>query len=189
MILRNSPRSPRRSFARVLRAGICRRKIPDRHRADAEKRQAGRQCPGPRHGAGDPGQQQFTLQGKFAGLSSPATEAHLYMGNVMGGTRARHRRPHDPAGAERRHFRHLHPDAGSGRGFEGRQALRHARQPERAQGQSVGLVSAGAHDRRAGRAADGSLVHSRIILEDENHRPGEKAQQLTAARQTGAAKT
>ena len=28
----------------------------------------------------------FTLHGKFSGLSSPATEAHLYMGNVMGGT-------------------------------------------------------------------------------------------------------
>ncbi len=28
----------------------------------------------------------FTLQGKFAGLSSPATEARLHMGNVMGGT-------------------------------------------------------------------------------------------------------
>jgi hypothetical protein len=28
----------------------------------------------------------FSLQGKFSGLSSPATEAHLYMGNVMGGT-------------------------------------------------------------------------------------------------------
>jgi len=28
----------------------------------------------------------FTIQGKFAGLSSPATEARLYMGNVMGGT-------------------------------------------------------------------------------------------------------
>ena len=27
----------------------------------------------------------FTLHGKFAGLSSPATEAHLCMGNVMGG--------------------------------------------------------------------------------------------------------
>ena len=29
---------------------------------------------------------QFVLHGEFAGLSSPATEAHLYMGNVMGGT-------------------------------------------------------------------------------------------------------
>ena len=28
----------------------------------------------------------FTLQGKFAGLSSPATQARLHMGNVMGGT-------------------------------------------------------------------------------------------------------
>ena len=28
----------------------------------------------------------FSLHGKFSGLSSPATEAHLYMGNVMGGT-------------------------------------------------------------------------------------------------------
>ena len=28
----------------------------------------------------------FTIQGKFAGLSSPATQARLYMGNVMGGT-------------------------------------------------------------------------------------------------------
>jgi CHRD domain-containing protein len=28
----------------------------------------------------------FTIQGKFAGLSSPATEARLHMGNVMGGT-------------------------------------------------------------------------------------------------------
>ena len=28
----------------------------------------------------------FTLQGKFSGLSSPATEARLHMGNVMGGT-------------------------------------------------------------------------------------------------------
>jgi hypothetical protein len=28
----------------------------------------------------------FVLHGKFAGLSSPATEAHLCMGNVMGGT-------------------------------------------------------------------------------------------------------
>ena len=28
---------------------------------------------------------RFSLHGKFAGLSSPATEAHLYMGNVMGG--------------------------------------------------------------------------------------------------------
>jgi hypothetical protein len=27
----------------------------------------------------------FSLHGKFEGLSSPATEAHLYMGNVMGG--------------------------------------------------------------------------------------------------------
>jgi hypothetical protein len=27
----------------------------------------------------------FSLHGKFAGLSSPATEAHLHMGNVMGG--------------------------------------------------------------------------------------------------------
>ncbi len=27
----------------------------------------------------------FTLQGKFAGLSSPATQARLHMGNVMGG--------------------------------------------------------------------------------------------------------
>lgn len=26
----------------------------------------------------------FSLQGKFSGLSSPATEAHLSMGNVMG---------------------------------------------------------------------------------------------------------
>ena len=29
---------------------------------------------------------KFALHGKFSGLSSPATEAHLYMGNVMGGT-------------------------------------------------------------------------------------------------------
>ena len=29
---------------------------------------------------------RFALHGKFSGLSSPATEAHLYMGNVMGGT-------------------------------------------------------------------------------------------------------
>jgi len=29
---------------------------------------------------------QFALQGSFAGLATPATEAHLYMGNVMGGT-------------------------------------------------------------------------------------------------------
>jgi hypothetical protein len=28
----------------------------------------------------------FSLHGKFSGLSSPATDAHLYMGNVMGGT-------------------------------------------------------------------------------------------------------
>jgi len=28
---------------------------------------------------------KFSLHGKFSGLSSPATEAHLYMGNVMGG--------------------------------------------------------------------------------------------------------
>jgi len=28
----------------------------------------------------------FTVQGKFSGLSSPATEARLHMGNVMGGT-------------------------------------------------------------------------------------------------------
>ena len=28
----------------------------------------------------------FSLHGKFSGLSSPATQAHLYMGNVMGGT-------------------------------------------------------------------------------------------------------
>jgi len=28
---------------------------------------------------------KFSLHGKFAGLSSPTTEAHLYMGNVMGG--------------------------------------------------------------------------------------------------------
>ena len=28
----------------------------------------------------------FSLQGKFSGLSSPATEARLHMGNVMGGT-------------------------------------------------------------------------------------------------------
>ena len=27
----------------------------------------------------------FTVQGKFSGLSSPATEARLHMGNVMGG--------------------------------------------------------------------------------------------------------
>jgi len=27
----------------------------------------------------------FTIQGKFAGLSSPATDARLHMGNVMGG--------------------------------------------------------------------------------------------------------
>ena len=29
---------------------------------------------------------KFSLHGRFSGLSSPATEAHLYMGNVMGGT-------------------------------------------------------------------------------------------------------
>lgn len=29
---------------------------------------------------------KFALHGKFSGLSSPATEAHLHMGNVMGGT-------------------------------------------------------------------------------------------------------
>jgi len=29
---------------------------------------------------------QFTVQGSFAGLATPATEAHLCMGNVMGGT-------------------------------------------------------------------------------------------------------
>jgi hypothetical protein len=29
---------------------------------------------------------RFTLQGKFSGLSSPATQARLHMGNVMGGT-------------------------------------------------------------------------------------------------------
>jgi hypothetical protein len=29
---------------------------------------------------------KFTLQGKFSGLSSPATVARLHMGNVMGGT-------------------------------------------------------------------------------------------------------
>jgi hypothetical protein len=29
---------------------------------------------------------KFSLHGKFSGLSSPATEAHLSMGNVMGGT-------------------------------------------------------------------------------------------------------
>jgi hypothetical protein len=28
----------------------------------------------------------FTIQGKFAGLSSPATQARLHLGNVMGGT-------------------------------------------------------------------------------------------------------
>jgi len=28
----------------------------------------------------------FTLQGKFSGLSSPATQARLHIGNVMGGT-------------------------------------------------------------------------------------------------------
>ena len=28
---------------------------------------------------------KFSLHGKFVGLSSPATEAHLHMGNVMGG--------------------------------------------------------------------------------------------------------
>ena len=28
----------------------------------------------------------FTITGKFAGLSSPATQAQLHMGNVMGGT-------------------------------------------------------------------------------------------------------
>jgi hypothetical protein len=28
----------------------------------------------------------FTIHGKFAGLSSPATESRLHMGNVMGGT-------------------------------------------------------------------------------------------------------
>jgi len=28
----------------------------------------------------------FTIEGKFSGLSSPATEARLHMGNVMGGT-------------------------------------------------------------------------------------------------------
>lgn len=28
----------------------------------------------------------FTIQGRFAGLSSPATQASLHMGNVMGGT-------------------------------------------------------------------------------------------------------
>ncbi len=28
---------------------------------------------------------KFSLQGKFSGLSSPATDAHLSMGNVMGG--------------------------------------------------------------------------------------------------------
>lgn len=28
----------------------------------------------------------FTLQGKFSGLSSPATQARLHVGNVMGGT-------------------------------------------------------------------------------------------------------
>ncbi len=28
----------------------------------------------------------FTIQGKFAGLSSPATQARLHIGNVMGGT-------------------------------------------------------------------------------------------------------
>lgn len=30
--------------------------------------------------------QKFTLQGIFAGLATPATQAHLCMGNVMGGT-------------------------------------------------------------------------------------------------------
>ena len=29
---------------------------------------------------------KFSLHGKFSGLSSPATEARLHMGNVMGGT-------------------------------------------------------------------------------------------------------
>ena len=29
---------------------------------------------------------RFTVQGKFAGLSSPATQARLHIGNVMGGT-------------------------------------------------------------------------------------------------------
>jgi hypothetical protein len=29
---------------------------------------------------------KFTLSGKFAGLSSPATQARLHIGNVMGGT-------------------------------------------------------------------------------------------------------
>ena len=29
---------------------------------------------------------KFSLQGKFSGLSSPATEARLHIGNVMGGT-------------------------------------------------------------------------------------------------------
>ena len=28
----------------------------------------------------------FTLKGKFSGLSSPATQARLHIGNVMGGT-------------------------------------------------------------------------------------------------------
>ena len=28
---------------------------------------------------------KFSLRGRFSGLSSPATDAHLYMGNVMGG--------------------------------------------------------------------------------------------------------
>jgi hypothetical protein len=68
----------------------------------------------------------FSLHGKFSGLSSPATEAHLYMGNVMGGGRAFHRRPRDCAGTERRHFRDVYPDGGSSHGSKDRQTLRHA---------------------------------------------------------------
>jgi hypothetical protein len=66
--------------ARHLRPTITRRTSDPRRRTAVRG-----QRPGPWHGAGDARQQQISLQGKFSGLSSPATQARLHMGNVMGG--------------------------------------------------------------------------------------------------------
>ena len=118
------------------------------------------------------GGSKFTLHGTFAGLATPATDAHLCMGAVMGGTGpAIHDVTVTPS-AKRSGLRHGHADPRAGRGLEGRQDLSAAQQPESAQGKSLGLVSAGAQNRRTGCARIWTLVHPEHP--QGRHRPGKR---------------
>ena len=102
---------------------------------------------------------KFTLHGAFAGLATPATDAHLCMGDVMGGTGPSIYDVDCHAGTERRDIRHRVIHARTGCGVESRQNLFAARQPESAKRKFVGMVPAGSQDRRPGCSGTRTLVY------------------------------